>query len=258
MSIIRWAALRIAALVVAAILCTPAWSQDGKMTVVYTGAKKPHGKILDQIFKDTKPFEALADSINRKYLLPRDILMVLGETGVANCWYSPNQHRIYISYEIVDLLLEIFRKIENENEARADALGTLFFIVQHELAHCLIGELDIPVTGKEEDAADDFAVISLNDIGTIGQKYSIAAARWFGAMASRSDNKDLPFWDEHSLDMQRFYDIFGTLYGSNPNRFIFVEKIIPAQRLARHEREYARKKRSWERLLTPHLRRSGN
>ena len=56
------------------------------------------------------------------------------------------------------------------------------------------------------------------------------------------------------ITMPRSLFIFSLLYGADPNRFIFVEKFIPQQRLKRALRDNARKQRSWERLLAPHVR----
>src|ERR1700726_4501336 len=39
--------------------------------------------------------------------------------------------------------------------------GNMLFVLLHELAHTAISELDLPVLGKEEDAADSFASLTL-------------------------------------------------------------------------------------------------
>ena len=41
------------------------------------------------------------------------------------------------------------------------------------------------------------------------------------------------------------------LYGSDPNRFIFVEKIVPERSLKRALRDYKKKEKSWDKLLAP-------
>ena len=42
----------------------------------------------------------------------------------------------------------------------------MLFVLTHELGHELIGEMDLYVLGREEDAADTFAVTRMIDIGT--------------------------------------------------------------------------------------------
>ena len=238
----------------ATLLGLPAQAQDGRILVLYPGAQKPEHQAVERLLKETKPFEAMADSYNRKFLFPRDVLVVIAETGQVNCWYVPEQHRIYVSYELLDFLLQLFRQSESEKEARGDALNTLFFVALHEMGHALVGELDIPTTGREEDAVDDFACLTVQQVGGQARDQALAAAKWFAIMGSRANNADLPFWDEHSLDMQRFYGILGLMYGGNPNRYLFAEKIIPERQLKRYIRDYPKKLDSWERLLGPHFR----
>jgi len=235
-------------------LWSPAWANDGKILVVYPGAQTPEHQVVEKLLKELKPFEAMADSYNSKFFFPRDVIVVIAETGQVNCWYAPDQHRVYISYELLDFLLKLFRQVEPEKEARGDALNTLFFVALHEMGHALIGELDIPTTGREEDAVDDFACLTVHQVGGAARDQALAAAKWFGIMGARGNNADLPFWDEHSLDMQRFYGIIGLMYGANPNRHMFAEKIVPKRQLERYLNDYPKKLDSWERLLTPHFR----
>jgi hypothetical protein len=243
------------AIMALAVSLAPVWAEvDGRISVVYPGAKSAEGKFLDKLFKETKPIEALAESFNRRFLLPRDILIVVGETGEINCCYVGSQHRVYISYDFLWFLTKLFRTIESENDARGDAMGAMFFVVLHEMGHALIGELDLPTTGREEDAADDFAVLTLNQMGKTGQVYAEAAAKLFHIMGSGKHAKDLLYWDEHSLDMQRFYSIFGMLYGCDSNRYQWISKFVPARTLSVHQGEHDYKQRSWKRLLAPHLR----
>lgn len=241
------------ALVGLGLLCSPAVAQDGKISVIYAGATTKEHQLVERIFKENQPFEAMAASYNAKFFFPREIWVVVAETGRADCWYSPDQHRIYVSYEMLDFLFALFSKTEKEMEARGDALNTLFFLVLHEMAHALIAELDIPTTGREEDAADDFAALTVLQVGGSARAQAIAAAKWYAIMGARN-NQDLPFWDDHALDMQRFYSILGILYGGDPNRFNFVEQIVPKDSLGRFRHDYPRKLLSWERLLSSHFR----
>jgi hypothetical protein len=234
-------------------LCLPAIANDGKIVVVYPGAKQPEHQAVEKILKELKPFEAMADSYNRKFFFPRDVFVVVAETGQVSCWYQPEKHRVYISYEFLDYLLKLFRSVEPEKQARGDALNTLFFVALHEMGHALIGELDIPTTGQEEDAVDDFACLTVHQVGGSARDQAMAAARWFAIMSERN-NSDLPYWDEHSLDIQRFYGILGLMYGADPNRYMFAEKLVPERTLQRYVSGYPKKLDSWERLLGPHFR----
>lgn len=232
----------------------PSYAQDGKVYVVYGGAKGEFGKVMEAEFKKNKAIELLAAELTKSFKFPRDMPIIMAETGEVNCWYDPEKHRLTISYDFAEFLVKLFLEHQKLDEAVDNAGGSLIFTIFHELGHALIGELDIPIAGREEDAADEFAVLMLNSFGKETQGCAVSAASWFELMSRRTSNADLPFWDEHSLDKQRFFDIFSLLYGADPNRFIFVEKFIPQQRLKRALRDNARKQRSWERLLAPHVR----
>jgi hypothetical protein len=232
-----------------------AQTRDGKLKVVYVPPKTQMGKIWEASVKSGQYYEKTADILGNYILWPRDVLIVIGEIGTANCFYLPDKHRIHVGYEMYDFILQQFSAIEPQKEAIRHTFLCMDFIFNHEMGHCLVGELDLPITGREEDAADDMAAVSFAEHGgTYGPDVAFAAAQFFELMGRKANTKDLPFWDEHSLDKQRFFNILAIFYGSNPNRYSFIEKLIPAQRLARCGRDYKHKARSWDRILNPHLR----
>jgi hypothetical protein len=88
--------------------------------------------------------------------------------------------------------------------------GNLLFTLLHEMAHAAINQFDLPVLGKEEDAADSFAATRLIRIGSefSDQVVASAAKSWF--LMDRRDRKEgetVPYYDEHGLDQQRAYQI---------------------------------------------------
>ena len=45
-------------------------------------------------------------------------------------------------------------------------IGNTLFVMAHELGHGLINEMNLPVLGREEDAADSFAVVTALKMGS--------------------------------------------------------------------------------------------
>lgn len=151
-------------------------------------------------------------------------------------------------------------------------LGNYVFTLFHEIGHALIHELNLPVVGVEEDAVDEFAAIALismaqqpslpTDQRAAMQQMVVDAAVGFAALWELKqrqvggDLTRLPYWDEHGLDIKRFYNILCMFAGSDPARFGDVARRagMPDERIARCERDYKAKDAAWERLLTPHLR----
>ena len=108
-------------------------------------------------------------------------------------------------------------------------LANTMWTLVHEMGHALIAELDVPLLGKEEDAADRIATIALlhgsadhdipNRIDEI--EFIVAAAQAWRVEweLERLDQVTAPYWDSHALDIQRFYNIVCLLYGSDPDKY---------------------------------------
>jgi hypothetical protein len=131
-----------------------------------------------------------------------------------------------------------------------------FWTLLHETAHALITELDIPVFGHEEDAADQIATIALlhgtTDLGVPegipAVEAVIAAAQAWRVewQLEKREGVQAAYWDTHPLDIQRFYNMMCLLYGSNPDQYQEVDKQLglPYQRAfscADYEHQQARR-----------------
>lgn len=138
------------------------------------------------------------------------------------------------------------------------------FILLHELGHMAIDQLDLPVVGPEEDAADEFATFLLLGIAEenpAAHAILVAAADAWRLMWALSGQElianpaSFPFWDEHNLDIKRSYNIVCLLYGSDPRAFwpIIDNSGMPVERARKCEQEYAEKQLHWHALLESHL-----
>ena len=65
-----------------------------------------------------------------------------------------------------------------------------------------------------------------------------------------------PFFEEHSLDAQRYYNVVCLVYGSSPERFASLvgDKQLPASRARRCPNEYSKISAAWQSLLDKHAR----
>ena len=137
--------------------------------------------------------------------------------------------------------------------------GNMLFVLLHELGHTTIGELDLPVLGKEEDAADSFASLTLIHIKSEFSEHVLAEAAkgWF--MADRRDKKDgepVVYYDEHGLNQQRAFQIVCYMVGADPVRFkdLAAEVKLPKDRQESCSEDYRKAAKSWGVLLQPHVR----
>jgi hypothetical protein len=139
-------------------------------------------------------------------------------------------------------------------------LGNLEFVLLHELAHVVIGELKVPVLGPEEDAADYLAATALLNTTRDdpvsyrrASTYLLAAAEGLRLSwaAGTARSGDLPYWNNHSLNIQRFYSIACLLYGNDSKAFADLPTAIgmPAARADGCTAEWQKADRSFHWLL---------
>ena len=137
--------------------------------------------------------------------------------------------------------------------------GNVIFAVAHEVGHMLISEMGLPVLGREEDAADAFAVVTGLKLGNaFSDRVLTESARgWFMSEARNKREKiQTVYYDEHGLDEQRAYNIVCLMVGSSPQRFsALADKTkLPDERQGTCQGDYSNASWSWEKVLTPHIR----
>lgn len=219
---------------------------------------KPKGEVrlmLHDAFSGSQSeIQQLMDVLSDNFVLPRPLHVWFMESGVKNAWYSPDKHQVIFSYEFAEFILQdALKNKHTSNEAGEFTAGAVMFTLMHEMAHALIGELGLPVVGREEDAADEFAALLLLDSGNSGHSALASAAEWFGVMSEHQSQ--LLFWDEHSLDQQRLFNLLLLMYGKDPALYgPAVREVIPAARLGRAAAEYRQKETRWDTLLSPYMR----
>ena len=200
--------------------------------------------------------QVTSDSLNAIIALPYDVYLNFDECGEPNAFYSPDTKEITMCYEFVNDFAEAFSTITEDEEQISDMVAdaTIFFFF-HELGHCLIDVWDLPATGREEDAVDQLAMIVLLDGTPEGERMVLNGATFFALNSEEGEAGNLAFWDVHSFNQQRFYDILCLVYGSNPgqNKNLLGENLLPPERAQGCSAEYYRVNRAWERLLTPYL-----
>lgn len=174
--------------------------------------------------------------------------------------YDPTTNQIHIPYDFISEVQQRFDKAEYQqsgvsiDEATQDALlHTLF----HELAHALISIYELPIVGKEEDAADSLATFLLIELFEDGQEIAISAADLFDLESTDRDVlEDEDFWGEHSLDEQRFFATLCHVYGSAPDQYDSLIEVgyLSEDHTERCIEEYEQLTFSWTQLLDPHLK----
>lgn len=106
---------------------------------------------LQPLFK--KMAQELKAPLNQRFRLPRDIQVSFEDCGTPDAYYLKGKNQVMMCSEFFLLMEQRF----SEN----DSLAIFRFVFLHELSHALIDQLDLPILGKEEDAADAMATVLL-------------------------------------------------------------------------------------------------
>ncbi len=138
-------------------------------------------------------------------------------------------------------------------------VGNSLFVLAHEMGHTAIGEMGLPVLGREEDAADTFATLTGLKVGTAFAERVLteSAKGWFlSDRRSQKRGEKLSFYDEHGLDKQRAYYIVCLMVGSDPDKFkaLADETGLPEERQGTCQGDDSNASWSWDKVLQPHRR----
>ncbi|HBE19266.1 MAG TPA: hypothetical protein DEA78_15750 [Cyanobacteria bacterium UBA11159] len=240
---------------------TKQFNSVGQFQIAYGPVESEFYKEFQAGLRDSGALEVLAETLNSYNLnLPVDVPIVFAECGQENAFYIKDKQAIVVCMDLITAFADLFQADAPDTSLRESfgkAGQVLVFIVYHEMGHALVDLLDLPVTGKEEDAVDELAAVLLLEPDTAASERAIlnTAISFLLQGQQTVDAKNIAFWDEHSLDMQRFYNLLCLMYGKYPEKYAaLVEKdILPAARAGRCENEYAKKRDSWYRLLSPHI-----
>ena len=238
---------------VTAVILVSSGPQDvGDFKVVYGQAQSPACQKWSLAFQTSKGFETLADALNQTLALPRDVDIVLAETGQVNSWYNPSTYQLVMTY---DLMAYFDQTFSGYTDPETRVVGTTLFVFFHELGHGLIHVYDLPITGKEEDAVDQLSILILLGAGGEGENAVLNGALWFYE-ESQKTHENLPFWDTHSLPQQRYYNILAWVYGSDPQKFSWLVEwgYLPQDRAVYAQDEYQKMYHGWETLLSPYMK----
>lgn len=231
----------------------------GMFKTAYPPVKSQKYAEMLAVLKKERVLEELADGLNQTIILPTNITLTFAECKEVNAFYDPQRQQISICYELLEHFEEAFKPDAKTEQELDDAIGgATVFVFFHELGHALTHVLDLPVTGKEEDAVDQLSTFILADGTDENERAILTAAQWFLLEDQQGDTdiKKLAFWDEHSLGTQRFYNMICWLYGHDSKTYAGLVKngVLPKDRAVRCADEYAKLEKSWSRLLEPYLK----
>lgn len=228
----------------------PDSASAGRFIPVYKAAKQDDNKAEARQWREWKILEDFSEAMNDYIRIPNDIQVVAEECEEPNAFYQANV--ISLCYELGVSEREMFTQADNDADEVNDELykslmGTLF----HEAGHAFIDVLELKITGKEEDVADQLVAYMLTN-DEVGEDYLMTVSYAYSLSAEQASSlDDLPFYDAHSLDAQRAVNFLCYIYGSNPAKFQYFvdDELLHEDRAAGCEAEYHQMVDAWDALL---------
>lgn len=263
-SIMRIAALSVA-LAWTALVGQPALAQgssdltNSQIAFSYLPPKsKKYLPMLDRL-KSFQILEQLSQFLS-PLRLPHPFMLVVKECGFVNAQFiiipdADPAWRIELCYEFVEALERIGPKQGQASEYSYEevVVGSLVGVLLHEGGHAVFNMLDVPVFGREEDAADEmstFIAMQFNkDVArTVIRGFAYMSKAWFALGAPL-------YSDEHGTGLQRYYNTLCLAYGADPALFkdLIDKSDMPKDRAANCPNEYQQIRLAFEKTVYPFI-----
>jgi Putative metallopeptidase len=231
--------------------------------VHYIPPSAPELEKVYQTLKERQVLEELAHFL-APLRLPHPLRLVTRQCDTVNAWYQPGDRSLNFCYELVAWLqLNAPQTVSGDGfVTRAAAIfGGFVGVVLHESGHMMFDMLDVPVFGREEDAADEISSFIALQFNKDVERAIIKGFAYFNAKATRDPTAASPIraWsDEHGTASQRLYNTLCIAYGADPQTFgEFLDRgWLPTKRAEHCGDEYNQLKFGFVTTILPFIDRS--
>jgi hypothetical protein len=233
-------------------------AKTNQVNVSYMPPENPeYQHIYTLLNEDRHSLEKLQELLS-PFRLRWPLEITLAECGgEADAMYWNDT--ITICYEYID---ELWDNMPAQTTAAGiepidTVIGPFLDTVLHEFAHALFDYLDIPVLGREEDAADQVSAYMYLKLGKAEARRLIMGTVY--AYMLEVENTDPPsmaeYADEHSTSEQRRFNLLCIAYGADPELFadVVVWGGLPQERVDICEEEFELIAFAIDTLIVPHV-----
>ena len=251
------------ALLLGGIVCAaPGRAEAGagpKVRVVYQNPAPGEATEIYREVRERRVLEGLRNLLS-DLRLPRTLTLRMAACGgEPNAWYAARDRTVTVCYDYIrDVRARAPATVAPGGVTRQAAIfGGLAQVFLHEVGHALFDILDIPVLGREEDAADQFAALVVLRLPPDEARRVIdGGAYLFRSFAAEETAEEAVLADSHGLFAQRLYNLLCLAYGSDRRAFAYlVDRAgLPGERAAECGAEYGQAADAMDRVLHRHLR----
>ncbi|GJE00810.1 DUF4344 domain-containing metallopeptidase [Methylobacterium isbiliense] len=234
-------------------------SDGGQIRIVYDPPKTAAHREIHDAMRQGRVLERVGAIVGLVRLPTRLTYRLEDCAGEPNAWYAPESRSVTVCYELIASIVRAAPRTQSAaGITREDAIrGPIVQILLHESSHALFDLLDVPILGREEDAADQVASFILLHLAPADARRVLAGSGAFFATLGRHEIIDRSaFADVHGLFWQRFYNLACLAYGSDKRRYrvILAANDLPKERAAGCEEEFSQAAFAFRKLIAPHLR----
>ena len=227
-----------------------------RIQISYVPPKNSAHETIFQLLKERRTLEKFKGLLSA-LRLPRALLLkVEGCDGESNARYGDDAVTVCYEY-LEDFLRNAPKETTPAGVTRTDAImGPTLEVFLHEVGHAVFDYLSVPILGREEDAADQFAAyVLLQFAESDARRLIYGVAYSYKIDASKPSTRKNPFADEHGLPAQRFYNVLCMAYGADPKLFAdLVDKgYLPRERAERCADEYEQVVKALNKLIGPYI-----
>lgn len=253
MKSINRASLTVFAIVASVGLAWPALSQQSRVKIAYEPPTDAHLRPIYEQLKQRAVLEELQFFLT-PLRLPRPITVRTAQCGAVTSPYTP-QGPATICYEMVAAIAQIAATHTQDPDLRQMVvLGAFIETALHETANAIFDVLQVPIWGREGDAADRLAALIMTQFGEdVAQTTIVGTAQLFMWSDKKWTGSD--FAVAASPDYQRFFNYVCIAYAAAPLQFggLADNGILPKRRAERCEGEYNQIRKAFDLRIMPYV-----
>jgi hypothetical protein len=241
-------------------------ARPNRVRVAYDPPKTPSQQMLYDMLRERRALETMQQILSPFRFRTEIVIKTMGCDGMINSWYNTDDSvpTVHMCYELLQDILQTAPKDTTPSGVtpRDAVVGQFFFWTLHEFGHAIFDVYSIPLFGREEDAADQFAVYVMLQFGEERARKLVAGATYAAHefMRNYQDNPAVEkrlekYSSVHGLPEQRFYNFMCMAYGADPTTFadVIESGALPKRRAANCAYEYETFKRAWRAEISPHI-----